>query len=96
MLNDHAVLRACAHTKFIFVASGAGLAVTLVLVPILTLTLGLPGAALGLVAGVATMRTIGVARVAGLLQLRLPTVLPWAQMARYLAGSMLAAAVVFP
>jgi len=96
MLNDHVLLRACANTRFILVASLAGLGASLVAVPALTYMLGLTGAALGLVLGVATMKAAGLLRVRALLHLGYAEILPWSRCGRYLLGSVVAALLVYP
>lgn len=96
MLNDHAVLRACARTRFILGANAAGAAVSLVLVPVLTATFQLPGAAAGFLAGVATRKLLGLRKVAALLEVPWPAVLPWRRLWRPVIAAALAALLVFP
>lgn len=96
MLNDHCVLRACGRTKFILVANLAALGATLVAVPMLTGVLGMRGAALGWVVGLATMKLVGLLKVRELLGLRIRQVLPWSDLLKYALGGAVAVALVFP
>ena len=96
MINDHAVLRSCAMTGFIFKATIAGLAVSLLAVPLLTGMLGLKGAALGFVAGICVAKALGVWRIASLIDMSLFECLPWSAFLRYGGGALLAALVVLP
>jgi O-antigen/teichoic acid export membrane protein len=96
MFNDHSVLRARAQTRFIFFANVVALAACVLLVPILTRQLGVRGAAVGLIGGVVTMKSLGLLRAAQMLEVPLRDMIPWEAVARVSAGSLLAAAVVYP
>lgn len=96
MVNDHAVLRSCALTGFIFKATLAGLVATLVGVPVLAAAFGLPGAAAGFVFGLAVAKGLGVWRIAQRVRMPLRDALPWWALGRYGAGAAVAAGLVYP
>jgi O-antigen/teichoic acid export membrane protein len=96
MLNDHAVLRACARTGFIFVANTAAVVVSLILVPILVTRFALVGAVAGFVGGMAVMKILGLGKVAALLNVPFHDLLPWRALAKTFAASLITAVLVYP
>ncbi|MDH3225063.1 MAG: oligosaccharide flippase family protein, partial [Gemmatimonadota bacterium] len=96
MVNDHAVLRSCALTGFIFKATAVGLVASLLAVPALAALFGLPGAAGGFVVGVAVAKALGVWRIGKRIDMPLKAALPWSAFARYGFAAALVALVVQP
>ena len=96
MLNDHVVLRARARTSFILFANTAAMLAGVIAVPVLAAQIGLRGAVGGFILGVVTMKAVGLWKVAELLGVSLIQVIPLRALGRPLAGSLVAAAIVYP
>ncbi|NNF29587.1 MAG: oligosaccharide flippase family protein [Gemmatimonadetes bacterium] len=96
MVNDHAVLRSCALTGFIFKATAVGLLASLVAVPALAAVFGLPGAAGGFVAGWAVAKGLGLWRICKRIELPLQKALPWGALLRYGAAAAAVSLAVSP
>lgn len=96
MVNDHAVLRSCAMTGFIFKATVAGLIASVAAVPVLVHTFGLPGGAAGFVLGLAVAKFMGVMKISRRIDMRFLDCIPWGTMARYAGAALVAALVTHP
>ena len=96
MVNDHAVLRSCALTGFIFKATAMGLIASLLAVPALSTLFGLPGAAGGFIMGLAVAKGMGLWRIGRRIEMPLRQTLPWGAFLRYGAAAGVAAVAVRP